>query len=565
MDDVPGAPGGAGFSLLGGRGGAEAQAFHLLGGRLGREERHHDGQRDAEEEHPDTERVHVHLVEDVGKDVVGLRVDDHRHKAGAAQDQTGDKRPHAGLGRGLLPADTHEEHGCDGRSQQALDALDIVVETLAHPLDDEDPQDAEDNHDDGGDAADQHELLFRGIRMLALVDVYGIKHRGRVVQGSEGTHEGREDAADHHALQADRQEGVHEHREGDVRVGDGPVDLEAQGDGQLLSDGGIRSPGERVGDHAGDEEQEHREKLQVSTEDRTATGLLLVLAGEDALDDELVCAPVPETDDGGAEQGAVPREFAVLGGTHQIGHRIAVLVHGLGAADVHHGVPAAQFLQAEPEDDERAEQEDRCLKDRCLEDGFHAADDGVDGGDEHEGEGRHPEVDAQQGIQGQAARKDRNGHFGEDVTGQGQPGQDTAAFLVIAFFQELGHGIHHAAFIERNEHPAQDKDHPTLDFPMGLRHTGRRAGARQADKMLRSDVGGKDGCTDGNPRGRTAAQKIVAGGLFLLAGDIPDDPDHGHEENGDHDPVPGSERDPVQVCRCGERQKGSRHCICKNC
>ena len=217
------------------------------------------------------------------------------------------------------------------------------------------------------------------------VDVDGVQHRGGVVQGGEGAHEGGEDTADHHALQAHRQEGVDEHREGDVRVGDGPVGLETEGGCELLSDGGIRGLGERVGDHAGDEEQEHREELQVSAEDGTAAGFLLVLAGEDALDDELVGAPVPE--------------FGILAGAHEVGHRVTEVIDGLGAADVHHRVPAAQLAETEPQDDEGTDEEDRRLQDGGLQDGFHTADDGVDGGDDHQGEGRDPEVDAQEGVQ----------------------------------------------------------------------------------------------------------------------------------------------------------------------
>ena len=75
-----------------------------------------------------------------------------------------------------------------------------------------------------------------------------------------------------------RQEGVDQHRERDVRVGYRTVGLEAECDCELLSDGGIRSPGQGISDHSGDEEEEHGQQLEISSEDGTATGLPLVTA-----------------------------------------------------------------------------------------------------------------------------------------------------------------------------------------------------------------------------------------------------------------------------------------------
>ena len=121
------------------------------------------------------------------------------------------------------------------------------------------------------------------------------------------------------------------------------------------------------------------------------------------------------------EEGAVPREFGILAGAHEVGHRVAEVIDGLGAADIHHRVPAAEFLEAEPQDDEGADEQDRGLQDGSLQDGFHTADDGVDSGDDHQGEGRNPEVDAQEGVQREAAGEDGHGHLGEDVAGEGEP------------------------------------------------------------------------------------------------------------------------------------------------
>lgn len=140
-----------------------------------------------------------------------------------------------------------------------------------------------------------------------------------------------------------RQEGVDKHREGDVRIGHGAVCLKAKGDGQLLADGGVRSPGKGVGNHARDKEQEYRKELQVCTEDGPPASLFLVLTGKDSLDDKLVCAPVPKTNYGGPEQSPVPGEFRILAASHEAGHGVSEVVYRLRAADVHHCVPASQF------------------------------------------------------------------------------------------------------------------------------------------------------------------------------------------------------------------------------
>ena len=488
VDDVPLVPGGACDGLLLGGGGAEAQALDLFGGGLGSEQRNDYRQYDAEEEHPDAEGIDVHLVEDVGEDIVGVGVDDHGDEAGEAEHQTDDESPHAGLGRGLLPGDAEQEGGGDGGSEKALDALDVVVQALAHALDDENPQHAEHDYHDGGDTADGDELLLVGFGVLALVDVDGVEHCRGVVERGQRAHEGCQDAADHHSLEAHGQQGVDQHGECDVGIGDGAVGTDAECGGEGLADGGVGGLGEGEGNHAGDEEQEHGKELEVGSEDGAPAGLLLVLAGKDPLDDELVCAPVPEADDGRSEQGAVPGEFAVLAAAHEGGHAVAVFVDALGAADCHHVVPAAELLEAEPEYDQRAEQQDGRLEDGGLEDGLHAADDGVDGGDDDEREGRHPEVDAQEGVEGKAACKDGHRDLGEDIARQGEPCEDAAALLVVSFLEELGHGVDHAPLIEGDEYPAQDEDHPALYLPVGLGHAGRGAGACKADEVFRSDV-----------------------------------------------------------------------------
>ena len=63
-----------------------------------------------------------------------------------------------------------------------------------------------------------------------------------------------------------------------------------------------------IADQAGDDEQVHREQLQECREDAALAGDGLVGSAQRALDDVLVGAPIPEADDGRAEEHAQPRE-----------------------------------------------------------------------------------------------------------------------------------------------------------------------------------------------------------------------------------------------------------------
>ena len=177
---------------------------------------------------------------------------------------------------------------------------------------------------------------------------------------------------------------------------------------------------------------------------------------------------------------------------HKGGHRVAVFVYALGRTGIHHHAPAAKLLESEIQDYKRADQKDGGLEDRCLEHTFHTADDCIYGGDDYKGNGGHPEIDAQKGLESKTACHNCHADLGEHVAGKREVGKDAAALLVVALLQELGHSVHHTALIERHEDPAENKNHPALNLPVGLGHSGSGTGTCKSDEVLRAYVGSED-------------------------------------------------------------------------
>ena len=65
---------------------------------------------------------------------------------------------------------------------------------------------------------------------------------------------------------------------------------------------------QRDADHSRQDENEDRENFQKRAEQRTEPGVRFVLGREDALDDRLVAAPVPDAQNRVTQQDRVPRQ-----------------------------------------------------------------------------------------------------------------------------------------------------------------------------------------------------------------------------------------------------------------
>ena len=163
------------------------------------------------------------------------------------------------------------------------------------------------------------------------IDVEGDQRRARVEGRRERRHQRRHQRRHHEAGQPGGQQAQHHHRVGVV-----------------AGDVGIQ----RLGDHPGQHQDEHRRDLQQRRQHGAAARVRLVLRAEHALHHRLVGAPVPDAEDRRAEEDAGPREVRVA---HRPDHREEVGRH-LRAQRA----PAADLVEAEHREDDRAgEQDDR--------------------------------------------------------------------------------------------------------------------------------------------------------------------------------------------------------------
>ncbi len=210
---------------------------------------------------------------------------------------------------------------------------------------------AEAHHHDGHHPADADELLLRGVRLELLVDVEGHERRGRVERGRERRHQRRHQRRDHEPDEAGRQEPDDQRR---IR--------------RVAADVGIERPGDEAGQH----EHEDRQNLQETAEERAAARVRLVLRPEHALHDHLIRAPVPDAEDGRAEEDAGPRERRVR---RRLDH-VEVVRRQRRAQ------PGHPTDLAEPDDRERgrAEQQHHRLQQLRVDDRRQPAEHGVDPG-----------------------------------------------------------------------------------------------------------------------------------------------------------------------------------------
>ena len=165
---------------------------------------------------------------------MSLGIDYHRDQTGKAKRQASDQGPHTSLRRRPLPADSKEEHSRDGRGDKALDALDVVIQALSHFLDHQNPEHSEHDHNHSGQTSDAYQFLLRGVRVAALVDVDRVEHRRRVIKRSQRTHQCRKDTTDHHTFKTNGEQGVDQHREGQIRIGESAVSLKTKRRGEHL-------------------------------------------------------------------------------------------------------------------------------------------------------------------------------------------------------------------------------------------------------------------------------------------------------------------------------------------
>src|SRR5207245_7195057 len=193
--------------------------------------------------------------------------------------------------------------------------------------------------------------------------------------------------------------------------------------------------------------------------------------------DDLVGAPIPDAENGSAEEDAGPRELRVRGGLDHV--EVAGRNHG---AEV---LEAADTMEADDGQSHGAGDENQGLDGIGVDDRSKAAGDGVDAGGDDEDHGSLPERPSRDALEDHAGGIELHGNFGKDVGNDGDGGEVHGALAAEAALEKFGHGEDVGPQIERNEDPAEDqKNQAGQPLEVADREAGRGARAGKADEML---------------------------------------------------------------------------------
>ena len=203
-------------------------------------------------------------------------------------------------------------------------------------------------------------------------------------------------------------------------------------------------------------------------------------------------------------------------------------------------VPAADRLQAEDGHDDGADEQHEHLHRVRVEHGLQPAEERVYAGREHHDRSAGPEVDAHEGLEHDAARRDRDGYLRQHVADDGDDREVHARPRRVPPLEELRHREHAAAQVEGHEEPAEQQQHePGHDLELGDREAGSGAGAREPDEVLRADVGSEQRRADDEPAGVASGEEVATRALPGPGAPRDDDCDHEgeHEIERHHHPV----------------------------
>ena len=172
-------------------------------------------------------------------------------------------------------------------------------------------------------------MLRRSLFPL-LIQIDGEQRGAGVEHAGERSHQRGEQSGDHDAANARGQQILHHHGESAIRKRRNGLAVGTDHGGQF---GNLAAASQGIADQAWNDEQIDGEQLQERGEDAAAARDRLVGRAQRALHDVLVGAPVPQPDDGRAEQHAEPREVAV--------EIPGLLDHLAGRVGLEHGRPGA--------------------------------------------------------------------------------------------------------------------------------------------------------------------------------------------------------------------------------
>ncbi len=265
--------------------------------------------------------------------------------------------------------------------------------------------------------------------MKLFVDVHGDQGGAGVEDAGEAAHEGGEEGCDHEAFDAGGQEAGDQERVGVVS-------------GDFVGPNGF-------GAEAGEDQDEERQDLEGSAEEGAFAGVFDAFGGQGTLDDDLVCTPVPDAEDEGANGGADPGVGGVGVGLDHVEE-----VWREGGAEA---FEAASFVEAEDGEDDRACNQEDGLEEVRVDYGGKAAEDGVDAGSYDEEDGSGHVIPPEDFADEDAAGEETDADLGENVGEEGDDGEVPAAVGTEAALEKFGHRVDLALQVVGYEEPAEDE------------------------------------------------------------------------------------------------------------
>src|SRR5690348_1075354 len=511
-----------GIDFLVDRGESEAGEPLAFGGGI--HKTHANQNHGADDKHPDgvVEKVHVHQPANGPGLVVAGLIEHLEDEARSAENESHEQRTDGARSVQPRPKNPKDEAGRDGRADISLHALQIDIELRAKKMDEGNPEQPEHDHRTGGHASKKDELPLIRAGNVFLVEVQR-DHSGRGIEDrTHGSHKRCEKGGNHQPDEAGGKEIDDQGGIGDVAVGHDAVHHMEK----------IRIESER--DDAGHDQNKDRQNLQEPREDGAGLGVPFVLGGKDALDDDLVCAPIPDAEDGSAKEDAGPRKIRISNGFDHV--EVAVRNDGAESRE------SADLFQPYESENDGAGEKNQGLDEIGINDGGEPAGDRVDAGGNHKNNGRRHRTPADHAFQNNRRGVEVNGNLGEDVCDHGNAGKISGTAAIEAALEKLGHGENVRAQIERHENPAEkEKNQAGEPFESADRKAGAGAGTRETDEMFGGDVRNKQRRADGEPADVAAGQKIILGGAFF-SGEVKSNTEDNGEIDSDNDEIDRSQR-----------------------
>src|SRR6185369_14449444 len=205
------------------------------------------------------------------------------------------------------PQNSQDEAGRNGRADVPLHTLQVNIELAADQVNERDPGQTEHNHHAGHHPAETDQLPFARVGLDLFIEVERDQGRSRIEDRTHRPHQCRQQGGNHHADQSGREQI-------DDQRGISNVPIEHFAVGTELEQVAI----ERDRNQAGQHQHEYGQDLEKAGKNGGGLGVSFVLGREHALHNHLVGAPIPDAENGRAEENSGPGKVGIAHGLDHV-------------------------------------------------------------------------------------------------------------------------------------------------------------------------------------------------------------------------------------------------------